>query len=154
MQQYCDQNMQQLLGQHQHLSLTHAEEQTEILLITAILSAPLKIWSRPRQKTAAQDCTISCSTLLVMCKSSCEAVYQCSQKKVFRNHGSFWKQDMARTIKLLLPMSSALQMGLRKHTKTAKYYKSFLSISWAAKTPRRRLDASIMSRLQTVYRGW
>ena len=54
-----------------------------------------------------------CSTLLVMCKSSCEAVYQCSQKKVFRNHGSFWKQDMARTIKLLLPMSSALQMGLR-----------------------------------------
>ena len=43
MQQYCDQQLQQLLGQHQHLSLTHAEEQTEILLITAILSAPLKI---------------------------------------------------------------------------------------------------------------
>ena len=43
MQQYCDQQLQQLLGQHQHVSLTHAEEQTEILLITAILSAPLKI---------------------------------------------------------------------------------------------------------------
>lgn len=43
MQQYCDQQLQQLLGQHQHLSLTHAEEQMEILLITAILSAPLKI---------------------------------------------------------------------------------------------------------------
>ena len=92
MQQYRDQQLQQLLGQHKQLFLTltppHAEVQTfdrdPVYYCNFIRSFENLI--EAKMKNSSMKLYYLRSTPPVMSKSSCEAAYQCSRTKAIRKH--------------------------------------------------------------------
>ena len=139
MQQYCDQQLQQLLGQHQQLSLTltlpHAEVQTFVgdpvnyVYCNFIRSVENVIEAKTKSSSANLYYLVQYTSSDVQ-----ELIRSCLSLQPAEG-ADFLRQHMARATKSPPPMLLESQTDHRLSTKTAKHFRSFPSFSQAARTP-------------------